>query len=179
MGLLRLKCDVAKNSFGGPDTAFHEFSGIAAGGLQERSIGFEPHHEGAERLIVIDFKATLRRHQTLSLLEMLVVGPDNHGNIPHRGLQNVVNAHTEAATHIGNRTVMINRRKQSEAVDEQHIGRRNIGFGGLRIANHPPTFQQIEDFSDVFLTDYVWGHDDFPVFMRREILEENLFIGQP
>ena len=90
MGLLRLKCDVAKNSFSGPDTAFHEFSGIAASGLQERSIGFEPHHEGTERLIVIDFKATLRRHQTLGLLEMLVIWPDNDGNIPHRSLQNVV-----------------------------------------------------------------------------------------
>ena len=88
--------------------------------LQLLGIGSETIHLTGEVLVVADLETTTLL-QPLSLLELLVVGAEEHRHIPDGSLQQVMDAHTEAATHIGHIAITVDARQQTKAVDDEDV----------------------------------------------------------
>ena len=57
--------------------------------------------------------------QALSLMELLIVGTEEHWNIPDSSLQQVMDTYAETTAHVSHTTIVIDTRQKTEAVDNQ------------------------------------------------------------
>ena len=101
--------------------------------------------------------------QPLSLLEFLVVGAEEYRHIPDGSLQEVVDAHTKASTHIGHLTIVVDAGEQTEAVDNQHLGISQISLililFCLSIAEDFATCQELFNLCEMVLANDVRSND--------------------
>ena len=81
------------------------------------------------------------RLQTLCFLELPVVGTEEHGHIPDRSLQQIVDTNAEASSDVCHIAIMINAGEQTKTVDEQHFGISDGIFRCLCIPSHSPSLQ--------------------------------------
>ena len=111
---------------------------VATALFEESLIGCETFHQLRELVVVFDFETAAAGFQSLSLLELLVVGAEDNGHVPYGCLQRVVNAHTETAADVSNITIIIDAAQQSEAINDKRVGLGCLLAGGLDLR---PPFQ--------------------------------------
>ena len=87
--------------------------------FQGAAVAVEAVHQLFKVLVAGNLKTTLTGLESLGLLELLVVGAEDDGNVPYGSLQCVVDANTKAAAHIGHIGIVVDTRQQAEAVDNQ------------------------------------------------------------
>ena len=68
--------------------------------VEEIRVRGKTHHDFIERIEAIDLEASSILLQSLGLLELLIVRPEEHRNIPYCSLQQIVDTYAETATHI-------------------------------------------------------------------------------
>jgi len=123
--------------------------------------------------------AATARLETLCLLEALVVGPEDDGDVPDGSLEGVVDAYAEAATDIGDVGIAVDAGEQSEAVDEEHVGIADVVGCRLSIAHDLTTRELLLDGSEVVGIDDVGCDDGFPVGVVVEPGDEDVLVGLP
>ena len=115
-----LKSNAAEHFARSTRLAFDKMACFLTLFFQISRIGSEAFHLSGKLLVVVDLETTTLL-QTLSLLELLVVGTEEYGHIPDSSLQQIVDSHTKTASDIGHITIMINAGEQSEAVDDEDV----------------------------------------------------------
>ena len=90
--------------------------------FQFLSIGSEAIHLTGKVFVVADLETTTLL-QSLGLLELLVIGAKEYRHLPNGSLQQVMDSHTEATTHIRHIAIMIDARQQAEAIDDEDVRR--------------------------------------------------------
>ena len=138
--------------------------------------------EAADKLgklsIVVDLKATTCCLQTLRLLEMLVIRTKEYGLIPYGCLQHIMNAYTEATAHIRDCGIMVDRRQQAKALNDQAVGITHTLLRCLSVA-YTTSFEQLFYLRKMVLANDMWRNDQLPFRMLIEVLDEDLFVGLP
>lgn len=132
----------------------------------------------------MEVEAAACRFQTLSLLELLVVGAEEHWHIPDCCLKHIVDTHAKAATHIGNLTIAIDTRQQTEAVNNQHVGRLEFPTIVFCIANDLTTLKFLLYLCQMTFVDDMRSNYQFPFAIAKklavkEITDEDILIGRP
>ena len=120
LGLFRPKSEeyVGEYLVGGAGLTIDVGGCLLAGLLQEGGIGGEAVHEALEVLVAGDLEAATLSLQALGLLELLVLRAEDDGHAPDGCLEGVVDAHAEAAAHVGHGGIAIDAGEQAEAVDD-------------------------------------------------------------
>ena len=148
--------------------------------MQILGVGSETIHLTGEILIAANLETTALL-QSLSLLELLVVGAEEHGHIPYGSLQQVVDTHAKASTHVGHVAIVVDARQQAEAVDDQDIGVLRVlrVFRKAGIADDLATFEKLLYLLQMILADDMRGDDELPLRVLVEIFNKYLLVGRP
>ena len=167
---------------------------MVTGCLQERLVAIESFHQCMEVVISLYFEAATSRLQVLCLLELFVIGTEDHRHIPYGSLQYIMNTHAKAATHVGDIGKVVDARQQTEAVDDEHLGISNSLVDSiilprrcrqvqmllcLCISDDLPSFEFLLNLFQMVLTDDMGRNNQFPVAMRVEIANEDVFVRLP
>ena len=83
-------------------------------------------HNAVEVGSIMYLHAAATGLEALSLLETLVVGTEDNGNIPYCSLQGVVDAYSETATDVGDIGIAIDAGEQAEAIDDEDASRFEV-----------------------------------------------------
>ena len=136
-------------------------------------------HDGLEVISRLNLQATATGLKPLGLLKTLIVRPEYDRNIPHRSLQQIVNAYAKATADIGNISIAINARQKTEAIDNQYFCIAYVFLFRISIAHHFTTSQKLLYLGKMFLGNDMRGNDEFPVFMLIEIGDKDILIRLP
>ena len=94
-----------------------------------------------------------------------------------------MDAHTEAATHIGHIGIAVDAAQQSETVDDKNIGTGESRVVRVlrerRVAHDLTSCEQFPNLLQVVLANDVRGNDDLPVGMVVEPGDKDFLVGLP
>lgn len=148
--------------------------------LEGSGVGGEGVHDVGEVVGAGDLDASATGLEFLSLLELMVVGTEDDGEIPYCCLGEVVDAVAEATADIGDGAVLIDGGEETETVDDEYLGIDEfLGFADLRVAHDTAVGDELHNHVEMALGDDMGRDDEFPIAMAIEIVEEYLLVGEP
>ena len=109
--------------------------------------------------------------------ELAVVRAKHHGHTVNGRLQNVVDAHTKSATNIGQFTVFVDARKNTYAVNHQHVG-SGSSFGGSLGVAHAFAVQFADNLLHMSLVGLVGSNNNSVVFPVG-VFGQQVFVLRP
>ena len=133
-------------------------SGFLSCFIQSFIVVQEVVHNLLEILHSLYFKATLALKQALSFTEPLVVRTENNRHTIYGSFQHIVDTYPESTSDLGNFSIAINGRQQTETVNQQAIGFFHLFFRSLRIT-HYGTVQFTGNFLQMAFINHVRCND--------------------
>ena len=143
------------------------------GGVRRQAV----HHLG-KQLFAVHLEGSARGEESCGLAEALVVGTEDDRHSPHRGLQHIVDAYAEAATHIGHLAIAVDARQQTEAVDNQAVCLGSLLWSRLGI-EYRRHLQLGAYLPQMVIADDMGRDDEPPFAMLIEILDKHILVGRP
>src|SRR5665647_3918022 len=110
--------------------------------------------------------------------KLLIVGSKDNRNAINRSLQCIVNSHSKSTSDVRHISITIDRRKNSDNINYQAIGRFQVICIRIRIANKT-TIEQFGYFGNVRSVNFVRYENQFNTGMKFKITNQQFFIFSP